>query len=325
MPGYLRESCSRAAWTVPAFSTATSPWLAVSGRSGAGIFTVTGMSSAPCLIGCRGGACGAARIALERKGTVRPRPRIPAVQHARFGIAAQDRQGGACHRGTDQTAERREHAGFGAGGRVLRRTLEQATQAGGTARQDGDEVPRPPQRGSVDEGNPAAERLVVGEKAGGKIVGAVEQDVGVREQPVGGRGVESGHPRFRAGAPGGNFRLRHTQVLLAVEDLAREIGPLDAIGIDDDQPQIRLRFGERKCRGAAKSAGAEEHGGLHGAASSENSRSPGPLTIARPPWSCAKTAAAAPACDASRPSSPPTRARARAASARPTGTRSTSS
>ena len=106
---------------------------------------------------------------------MRPRPRIPAVQHARFGIAAQDRQGGACHRGSDQTAERREDAGFGAGGRMIRRTLEQASQAGRPARQDGEELASPSQRGSVDEWDPAAERLVVGEKAGGKIVGAVDR------------------------------------------------------------------------------------------------------------------------------------------------------
>src|SRR5207249_2324681 len=150
--------------------------------------------------------------------------------------------------------------------------------AGRPARQDGEELASPSQRGSVDEWDPAAERLVVGEKAGGKIVGAVEQDVRVREQLVRGRGVESGHPRFPAGAAGCHLRL----------------------------------------------AGAEEHGGLHAAGSSENSRSPGPLTIATPPWPWANAAAAAPACDASKPSSRPTRARARAASARPTRIRSIS-
>src|SRR6266436_4516779 len=97
MPGYLRDNCSRAACTVAAFSTATSPWLAVRGRSGAGIFTVTGMVSAPSLVGCRASTGDARGIALQGEWTVGSAPRVPAVQHARLGDAAQDRDGGAGH------------------------------------------------------------------------------------------------------------------------------------------------------------------------------------------------------------------------------------
>src|SRR5882724_10797080 len=93
MPGYLRDSWSSAAWTVAAFSTATSPWFAVSGRNGAGIFTITGMVSAPSLVGCRDPARGARGIALQPQRPLRSEAGVPAMQHARLGSAAQDRDG----------------------------------------------------------------------------------------------------------------------------------------------------------------------------------------------------------------------------------------
>src|SRR5689334_4725414 len=115
MPGYLRESCSSAAWTVVAFSTATSPWLAVSGRSGAGIFTVTGMASAPPLVRCRAAAGGAGRIALELQRAVRAAACVPSVQDSSLGSAAQHPDGSLGHCRADQAAERCQHAGVRAG------------------------------------------------------------------------------------------------------------------------------------------------------------------------------------------------------------------
>src|SRR5882762_10420393 len=127
------------------------------------------------------------------------------------------------------------------------------------------------------------------------LVGAVEEHIGVLEQISGSRGLEPDDARLASHALRGDLRFRAAEIAVPVEDLAGEVRALDAIGVDDHQSQVELLLGQRERRGAAEPTRTEQHGGLHGGASSENSRSPGAVTMATPPRSCAYPAAAAPA------------------------------
>src|SRR5437660_7093814 len=138
-----------------------------------------------------------------------PAPRVPAMEDGRLGVPQKDESCRPRHRSAHQPAERAEHARLRASwSRAFwRRAFEETAQAGGAARKDGEELPRPGEGGSVHQGNVAANGFVVGEKTGGNVVGAVEKDVRPVQQLVGGVAIESDDARFGADAPGGDDRL----------------------------------------------------------------------------------------------------------------------
>src|SRR5229473_2063510 len=268
-------------------------------------------------MGCAGGAKG---IALQGERALAAAQGVPAAQNARFGPPAQHRHGGAGHGGADEAAEGRGDARFGAGGERAWGwwTFEETAQARRPAGEDGDELAGPAEGGAVHQRDAAPDRLVVGVEAGCEIVGSVEDDVGSVEQLARRGRLESRDARHGAQSARGHLRLEGAHVGVAEEDLAGEVRALDAVGVDQHQPQLALAFfGERERRGAAETSHSEDDGGLHGAPSRLNSRSPAAVTSAMAPGiSRATSAAAALACDARTPVSRASLRRASAASAR---------
>ncbi len=120
---------------------------------------------------------------------------------------------------------------------------------------------------AIDQRFPEKKGGVVGEEAGGEIVGAVEDNVvilrdadGVFRSETDGVEIKGdvgiGFPQTR----GCGFRFRHADGDVGVQKLALEVGGIDRIGIEHTQPPD-TGGGEVKRGGRAESAHADQQDG----------------------------------------------------------------
>src|SRR3954468_6585370 len=265
----------------------------------------------------------------------RPLPDVEAAGRL-ADLATQDPRGKSGHGRPDDAAKRRQDSRLRAGrkGPRWRRSFEQAAQARTHPGEDGEELAAPAEHRAVHQGDSAVAAGVVGGEARLEGIGSVQDDVRSTEKLRGSRCPESHGPGYDLDpwstlreAPPGRLHLQAADVVFAVEDLARQVGALDAIVVDEQEPQGKAGhpglFTKEKRGGAAKPSHSEDDGSLrHARASRLNSRSPLEMR-ARPPSAAARNAAAAEACEASTPVSRASPVRARAQRARGTGLRST--
>ena len=166
----------------------------------------------------------------------------------------------------------------------------------------------------MDERDAGCAACVIDREARLEGVGAIDDDVGAPHQLAGRRGVEPDGPRddFDAASEFREALCRHLDLEIAdvrgsKEDLPGEIRRLDAIVVDEHQPQGKGRggrfFAEPERSGATEPAHSEDDRGPgHAAPSRLNSRSP-VVTRASPPCSAARKPAMADAWEARTPAS----------------------
>ena len=162
-----------------------------------------------------------------------------------------------------------EDAGGVAGGEIggARRVGEEAAEAGGVARPDSPDAAFDAHAGAVDPGDVIAAGEVVDEVAGGDVVGAVEDQIDIREGfDVGGVGVGDDGvdfdfvidlPESLGGGDGlGEFLGR---VIFVEEQLALEIAEFDEVAIDDAE-EADAGAGEELGGDGAEGAAADDQG-----------------------------------------------------------------